>query len=324
MRGLVLAAPLLLAGCGYMGSPLAPLANVPSTVHDLAAVQRGGAIIAQFTIPQTTTENMPIPPPVELDLRIGPAQNPFNLEQWSAQAKHVPAPPKPKDTARYEIPSAPFTGKEVVIGVRVLGGNGKESYWSNLISLPVVAPPAKPVDLHAESSPAGTRLIWRGAGEHFRVLRKSGAEPQYATIAADVRQPEFLDTTAAIGTEYTYLVQTYVPLGDNKEAQSDLSAEFKYTRQAPLPGTPSGLLAVPTPNSVELSWDSNPDAQTVGYRVYRAAAGGDFSKVGDTGPVPTYSDRAVEHGKTYRYSVAAVDKDGREGPRSGVVEVAFP
>ena len=320
----LLLASLFLAACGYMGGPLAPLANIPQPIRDLAAIQRGDRIIAQFAIPKNTTENQPIPTPIELDLRIGPTVDPFNVDQWSARATHVPAPAKPQAFAHYEIPTTPFTGKEVVIAVRTLGGNGKASDWSNFLAMPVVPAPAMPTNVSAESMPNGVRLTWQAAGSHFHVLRQGPGEPQFSVIAPDLPQPEFLDTTAAIGTPYTYLVQTFVPLGDNKEAQSDLSAGFKYTRLAPLPGMPTGLLAVPSPNSIELSWDSNPDAQTVGYRVYRAVAGSDFAKIGDVGAIPTYSDRTVEHGKTYRYATAAVDKDGREGARSAPVEVVFP
>ena len=44
----------------------------------------------------------------------------------------------------------------------------------------------------------------------------------------------------------------------------------------------------------------------------------------DTGAVPSYSDRTVDHGKTYRYAVAGLDKDGRESGRSAAAAVAFP
>lgn len=52
------AAALLTAGCGYVGGPLTPLANVPSRVIDLAAVQRDSRIIVQFTVPRLTTEGV--------------------------------------------------------------------------------------------------------------------------------------------------------------------------------------------------------------------------------------------------------------------------
>jgi hypothetical protein len=324
----ILAAALLSTGCGYIGGPLPPLANVPAPVRDMAAVQRGDKIIAQFTIPLNTTENLPIKDPLTLDLRIGTGISPFSADRWAAQAKQETPPPKAKGIARYEIASAAWTGKEVTIGVRVVGANGKTSDWSNFVVVQAVPPPEQPKEVRGESTPGGVRLTWSAKGEHFRVLRKGAPDQpnaqQYTVIGADLRQPEFTDTTAAIGTEYTYLAQTFVPLGENKEAQSDLSAEYKITRQAPPPATPSGLLAVPAPNSIELSWDSNAGAETTGYRIYRAVAGGGFTKIGEVSAVPTYSDRAVEHGKTYRYAVSAIDKDGSESARSALLEVLLP
>ena len=77
------------AGCGYVGDPLPPLANVPSPVSDLAAIQRGGRIIVQFTVPVTTTEGHPIPPPLQLDLRAGTAEQ-FDENQWAASARRIP------------------------------------------------------------------------------------------------------------------------------------------------------------------------------------------------------------------------------------------
>src|ERR1035441_4902425 len=84
------AAMLLTAGCGYIGAPLTPLANVPTKISDLAAVQRGDALIAHCTVPTHTTENVLIKTAVHLDLRIGPAGDPFNAAEWAAQAKQIP------------------------------------------------------------------------------------------------------------------------------------------------------------------------------------------------------------------------------------------
>src|SRR5205807_9347421 len=99
-------------------------ANVPARVTNLAAVQRGGRIIAQFSVPLLTTEGKPIPPPAKLDLRAGPA-DPFEENTWAEQAKRIPPAPAANGIARYEIPSGEWVGKGVVLSVRVVAGNGK-------------------------------------------------------------------------------------------------------------------------------------------------------------------------------------------------------
>jgi hypothetical protein len=318
----VLAAALLNFGCGYIGGPLPPLANIPSPITDLAARQRGSTIIAHFTIPTFTTEHIGIRENLNLDLRIGIWPEGAGVETWAASAKHI-SPGKPANgIATYEIPAAEWAGKEVVVAARVVAENGKESSWSNYYVLPVVAPPQQPQDLHAESTAGGMRLTWRADGQHFRVLRKAGDEPQFSVVAQDIAQQEWTDPQASAGTAYTYLVQTIVPLGNGKEAESELS-EVKIIASAPPLGAPANIIAVPAPNSIELTWDAV-SGDVTGYRVYRAAGGGDFTKLADVNGIPAYSDRAVEHGKTYRYTIAALDSNGREGPRSAPKEVVFP
>jgi fibronectin type 3 domain-containing protein len=39
--------------------------------------------------------------------------------------------------------------------------------------------------------------------------------------------------------------------------------------------------------------------------------------------LPAYSDRKVEHGKTYRYEISSVDKKSNESDKSASAEVVF-
>jgi hypothetical protein len=286
-----------------------PFANVPSRVGNLAALQRGDKVIVQFSVPTLTTEGQPLKPPVTLELRIGD--------------RHPPAPAVNNGIARYEIPSAEWTGKDVTIAARVVGSNGKDSGWCAPYTVSVVPPPDVPHDIVAVSAAAGVRLTWQAKGEHFHVLRLGGKETGYSLAAADVTQHEWVDSTAEFGQPYSYLVQTFVPLPGGKEAQSDLPEAKSITPEAPAPGVPSGLRAVPAATSIELSWDTPEGAAPTGYRVYRANAAGEFAKIAELGAVPTYSDSAVEAGKVYRYAVSAIDASGREGARSTVVEASL-
>lgn len=93
--------PVLFTGCGYVGDPLPPLANIPGRVTNLAAVQRGARLIVQFTIPDRTTEGIRMKEPPELDLRVGVATPPFDASGWAAQARKIPQSELP-----YSIPPA--------------------------------------------------------------------------------------------------------------------------------------------------------------------------------------------------------------------------
>jgi fibronectin type 3 domain-containing protein len=55
--------------------------------------------------------------------------------------------------------------------------------------------------------------------------------------------------------------------------------------------------------------------------VYRALGDGPFEKLADTQEAPSYSDRAAQSGKSYRYAIAAFDKLGNESEKSSLVTV---
>ncbi len=258
LRLLAAFAALLLAGCGYIGDPLPPLANVPRKVHDLAVVQRGSRVIVQFTVPATTTEDHPIPGPVKLDLRAGAADH-FEENQWAASARQIPAVQVVEGTARYEIPSSEWVGKEIIFGVRIVAGNGKQSGWSNFVVVPVMTAPVPPAAVTAVATAGGVRVTWQAPGAEFRVLRKEEGSADY-TLAATVQKPEYVDATAEFGKQYSYIVQSIARQND-KVAESDLSAAVSLTPVDTFPPVaPGGLHASAAPNSIELSWERNTEA----------------------------------------------------------------
>ncbi len=299
---------VLASACGYIGGPVPPLVNIPSRVTDLAAVQRGGRIIVQFTVPVKTTEGEPLQPPVKLDLRV--------FDQH-------PAPKAIQGgIALYEIPCAEWAGKTVVIEVRAIGSNGKESAWSN-ITLPVVAPPPMPQEVRAEPTASGVRVTWQSPGSHFRVLRAGDArDAAYALLAPDVTAHEWTDTITEFGKTYRYLVQGFEPLAGGRSAESDLPDAVSVTPEAPLPVAPVNLRAVAALTSIELSWDVPEGTPVVGFRIYRAEGDRELARIGEIPGVPSYSDKTAEPGKTYRYAVSAIDANGREGPKSAAVEAS--
>ena len=326
----LLAAAGMLSGCGYIASPLPPLANIPARIVDVAAIQRGRNLVVQFTLPRLTTEGVQLRPPLRIELRIGAGPVPWNESVWAATARRIPEsaatspsgqPLVPGALVHYEVPATEWIGKTIVVGAETVGANGKPSGWSNVVNVSVIAPPETPTDLHAELTPAGLRLTWKARGDHFRVLRAVGPTGRFDTVAT-VTQPEWTDPNVQVGTEYRYMVQTFVPQPDNREAQSELSAPLTVTPQPIPPVAPTGLRAVPAPTSVELSWEGQADATA--YRIYRGEPGGPLARIGETGAVPTYSDHTAQHGRNYRYAVTAVNAAGQESPQSSPVDIGYP
>ncbi len=313
---------LFLSGCGYVGDPLPPLANVPGHIGDVAAIQRGARIIVHFTPPAFTTEQIAIKTPLRLDLRIGAAVAPFTPEGWAEKARAIPAPAIHGGLAEYEIPVADWAGKDITIAARAIGANGKDSGWSNFVNLTIVPTPPAPAGVRADAVPDGVKLSWQGEPGEFHILRRAGEEKSF-TAAATVKQNEWIDRAAETGTPYTYLVQRIVPAGE-RVAESELSAPISITpRDTFPPAAPTGLRAIAAAQSIELTWEANTEPDLAGYRIYRAVGDGPFEKLADISQLPAYSDRAVEAGKTYRYQLTARDQAGNESPRSATAAASL-
>jgi fibronectin type 3 domain-containing protein len=303
---------------------LPPRLNIPQPVADLAAVQRGSTIFVHFTLPKLTTEGVGVKPPLHWDFRIGEAgPGEFRTEAWAESAKSPGGPRVEKGSVTYEIPAAPWVGKDVVLAVRVADAHEHPSVWSKPLALSVAQPPVTPRDVQAKNVLEGVRLTWSGAGPAYRVYRRAEGDPAY-TVAANTETPEYLDRATEYGKSVRYIVQAIAKTGSG-EVESDLSTEATLTPADVFPpAVPAGLTAVPTATSIELNWDRDTEPDLAGYRIYRAVPGGEFQKIGETTDAPSYSDRQMEAGKKYRYVVTAFDKAGNESKQSAEITVDAP
>ena len=310
---------LILTGCGYIGDPLPPALNVPTQITDLRAVQRGGKVIVEFTIPDKTTENLPITTVESVDLRAAPSPSgQFNMDAWSASARQLKSDSVKPGNVHVEAPAAPWQDKELILAVRLVNRKGRTSQWSNLVVLPVVAPPPSPSNLKAETTVDGVRLTWTPVqAETFRIFRGKD-------LLGKSDKAEYLDKDTQYGKEYIYAVQASRKTGET-EAESELSAPVSIT---PLdtfpPATPTGASAIAGTASIELNWERNTESDFKNYRIFRAAGSGNFEKIADAVEAPAFSDRAIVSGTAYRYIITAVDQAGNESPRSNVVEITAP
>jgi hypothetical protein len=300
-----------------------PRANVPGKITDLAAVQRGSVIIAQFTVPLRTTEGIVIGNRLNFDLRAGPSlppSEPFDRERWLAQAQKFAPAAVQGGIAAYRIPAAAWAGKEILLSARAIGANGKDAGWSAFATVTVVPSPEVPRNVSPEATAQGVHLTWSGTPGDFRIWRQGPGEPGVARMA-DVHEESWTDTTAEFGKHYDYLVQRIVKLAGGKEAESDSAKTDITPKDTFAPAAPTGLHATLAPSSIELTWQQNTESDLGGYRVYRAVGGGAFERIAEVSEIPSYSDHAVEAGKTYHYAVAAIDQSNNESGRSAPIEV---
>ncbi len=317
--GVLIPACLLTSACGYIGPPLPPALNLPNRVTDLTAAQRGSNLVIHFTMSRMTTEALPIKDPPEVDLRVGVSGTRFDLPQWLANAVRVQAS---QGAASYQLPTAGFAGKNVVVAVRLLNDRGRDAGWSNFVALAIAEPIARPERLSARATANGVELAWLGdSAPLYRIYRK-GETGEFAPLADAPKSP-YVDTTAEFGKSYTYFVQGVRKSGDTA-SESEASESVTITPKDTFPPTvPSHLSAIAGTRSVELSWDRDTEPDLAGYHLFRGASDGSLQPIGGNLPSANYSDRAVPSGR-YRYAVSAFDLLGNESPRSPSIEVIVP
>jgi len=320
---------LCLGGCGYVGPVLPPSPEIPAQVKDLVAVERGDKIEISFRTPARTTDNVAIKKFSEIDLRIGPAQTPFDFDAWAASAKAIPInPPPPGDPfdpkplpMSEAIPLKDLLGKHIAVAVRTAIKRGNHySAWSNRVVLDVVPPLNMPTDVKIAASADGVVLDWPAidTSEGYRILRQGPGDKSFVDVGkAD--KPHFVDTSSQFDVAYSYEV-----IAVSGAAESLPSKVLQITPIDTFPpSVPSGVTALAGPESIEVSWQRSPEADTAGYYVYRAVPGGNFERQGDLVNLPAFSDRKVEHGKTYRYQISSLDKKNNESAKSAATEVLF-
>ncbi len=306
-----------LAGCGYVGEPLPPSLNIPSAITDLSAVERGGRIVVEFTVPEQTTDGVGLKR-IAVDLRIGPDSG-----NWVETARQVETAVERPGAVRVEIPVKEWVGREIILGARVQSRKGRYSEWSNLVRLPVVEPLEAPL-LKAEGAAGGVRIAWEAppgrSGILWRVFRRGPGQKEAEPVGS-TSVPEYTDAAAQRGAAYQYTVQAIVKSG-GVVAESEMSrpAGITYVDRFP-PAVPSGLTAIAGLNSIQLTWNPGAEPDLGGYHVYRSENSEPFSRIGELLGTPSYTDRAVEAGRRYRYTVSAVDQEGNESARAESVEV---
>jgi hypothetical protein len=233
--------------------------------------------------------------------------------------------------------------------VEVLNANGRGAGLSNSVRVPLAQTLAAPADFGAQVTGQGVVLSWGVAPGGFaptqastptrpvvsylyRVYRRiEGGKANLVGEVPVLSEMNLSLTDASIEWEQTYyyhveavtVVSGDVAADHKKiEIEGDDSAEVKvFAHDVFPPAVPAELQAVfsgpgQSP-AIDLVWAPVTDMDLAGYNVYRHDAGGAAVKVnGALVKTPAYRDANVATGKTYLYSVSAVDVRGNESARS--------
>ena len=250
-------------------------------------------------------------------------------------------------------------GREAIYIVKTFVSPKKLSPGSNVAALAVFPPAEPISDLSAKFTPAGVVLAWTPpqktiiggppAVASYRVYRaEAGDEASSSSAAASssaangsenpapkipfarIAEPlsaSFTDTQTQLGKTYIYAVRTVSQYPNTLLESLDSNFSTITPKDVFPPAAPQDLVVafVPaaggTPAYLELSWAINPATDIAGYNIYRSE--------GSSNPgtrvnselllTPAFRDMNVQPGRSYSYTVTAVDRAGNESPPSAPV-----
>jgi hypothetical protein len=236
---------------------------------------------------------------------------------------------------------------EVTYAVEVLNRDARGAGLSNRIQVPAIMTLPPPNDLSAQLTGDGVVLTWTSAGEsqniptansapsaptlqlRYRVYRRDESTGKDA-IAGElpVGEPGLAHfTDSGFEWEKTYLYRI-TGLSIIKRSDSEIQVEGDDTPPVGVvahdvfpPSVPTGLQAAYSGEGqkpfIDVIWAPVTNADLAGYNIFRSEDGGAAVKVNsELVKSPAYRDFAVTSGKTYSYSVSAVDVRGNESQRS--------
>jgi hypothetical protein len=352
-----------LVGCGVPGAPKPPSLELPEPVTDLRAVRKGDRVYLDWTVPTETTDRLALrhfgPTRIcrSLNAAMGECANPVGevpapqLPRRSPQ-QNKSAKPAPKMQATYtdNLPTTLLVENphaRIFYAISVSNENGRSAGISNVVHVPAVAAVPPPSDFRAQVAAEGIVLSWTavphvpeipGLRHIYRVYRRlEGGTAD--TVAGEVpfeasSSARLVDHTFEWEKTYFYrgTVVTLIDEDGKSETQfegDDTPAVKVFAHDVFPPAVPSGLQAVFSGVGqqpfIDLIWAPDTDADLAGYNVFRHEAGAEPVKINsELVKTPGFRDMNVASGKTYFYSVSAVDVRGNESARSQEASEAVP
>lgn len=341
----------VLPGCGRKGAPVPPLPVSPVAVVGIRAEPRDSGIVVTWTRPGRNEDGSPLTDLLEFRLSraVGVAQ-PRETPERPAFSLLATIRADQPDNATVRGSQYAFRddggGAGLAPGVRytyrvqAVNRRGVVGPPSVEVFVDFAEAPPPPAGLAASAGDGTVTLAWQTpAGSVlsgtppvrgynvYRGLRPGTYGPQPIN-AGPVVETQFRDAGVQNGITYSYVVRSVgierPPWRESRDSNEASATPVDLTPPAP----PRGLVAIPGPGAVALSWNANAEPDLLGYLVYRLEPPALTPVRLTEAPVQTttFTDRATRPGMTYIYTITAVDGSSRrnESAPSAEVSVTLP
>jgi hypothetical protein len=332
------------SGCAKIAPPQPPEIRIPKPAADLAARQVANAIVLTVSKPTQNTNGSPANTLQKVDvLRLAEdaktgGDDPLSREEFLKRAIHIQSIPSSSfaDILRDNnfiiqdaLPFSPAAIDAQVFRYAVLFVNNKNQAagLSNQIRIRPITIPPPPEGLFAEVTEHSIKLKWKAPlqnADGSKPARIAGyalyRSEDPATLSSSpikanpLQPPEYEDPGFEFDKTYYYAVRT---IGSFKDppAESLLSKALSVNpRDVFPPAPPKDFRGLLENSAILLLWAPSSSADVAGYRIYRqekdAAAKQLLQK--DLITLWSFRDNQATPGKSYEYSIKAVDSNGNE------------
>lgn len=329
----------LVTGCASPGVPKAPSLLLPAAPKNLTADRIGSAVSLRFTVPQRTTDDLPVRT-ASLGLKIcrelppGPCA-PLPQIPNTVSTRNSQGGPNTL-TLTDQLPAELSSGAPRVMAYRIQFENarGHAGPLSEAAYAAAGAAPANVSGFTAAGTRLGVLLSWGAVAPDGSevILHRDTASSSTRNVPLLLRasengaastQSRSLDTGAEDGVTYRYTAerQRKVVLGGrtlllSSEPTPPVVFTLHDTFPPPVP-TDLTVAAFTTDDkfSIDLIWQPVEDPGLAGYNVYREPLDSSTPRVRlNPAPLPTpaFHDTTAKAAASYRYSVTAIDRKGNE------------
>jgi hypothetical protein len=332
-------------GCAKIADPQPPEIRIPKPATDLAARQVSDCILLSVSMPSQNTNGSQVSTLQKINVyRFSADKHPALSEPLSDAEflkKALPILSIPAASfASYlhngtllirdriqPIVEASISFDEFQYAVLFVNNKNQAAGLSNRARINLIPIPPPPEGLSATVMERSIELKWnvplqsmdgskqsRIAG--YNIYRSEKKDPfQTPPInSAPVDKAEYEDSSFEFGKTYYYAVQIIVSL-QNPRAESLPSEAIEVTaRDTFPPSPPKDFKALLEGETIILLWAPSLSTDVAGYKIYRQEKESPARQLLQSKLIPSWSfrDKDLVPGKSYEYSILAVDLSGNE------------
>jgi predicted phage tail protein len=346
-----------MVGCGKRRPPLPPVERVQQRTELLSGVQRGNRVVLSWPAPLRNAPDESVQSIRRIDVyRLAEkptAPLPLTEEEFAARSTLIGS--VTYDQIKNATATLTYTDTLELAGeptrlryaIRYVNASEQRAAFSNFLLIEPSVRVAKPPTLMStgkEVSEDAITITWQPPDSNidgstpvnllgynvYRLDESQSEVSQNPVNSSLVSGTQYVDRNFQFGENYRYVVRS-VSLGtDGAQVESLNSNSLSVSpRDIFAPSAPASISIVAAPGRVSIFFPANPEADVVGYEIYRSTDP-DLPKERWTkvtlAPLTktTFLDENVESGKRYYYYIKAIDQAGNVSPPSDVVSESVP